>query len=66
MKIGDLIQILQKRKDEYGEVDVRIWDDENSNMSLNLRINDFISDSDGSFQGRVAHFVGISVESEDE
>lgn len=66
MKISELIEILQNQKDKYGEADVRIWDDESSTMSLNLAINDFLSDSDGGFQGRVAHFVGIGVESDNE
>lgn len=66
MKISELIALLEQRKEEYGDVDVRVWDDEECYMNPNISVNDFLSDYGGYGNGRVPHYVGISTEQEDE
>lgn len=66
MKISELIALLDQRKEEYGDVDVRVWDDDEMRMSPNIMVNDFLSDYGGYGNGRVPHYVGIKTEQEDE
>ena len=66
MKISELVALLEKRKEEFGDVDVRMWDDDNCYMSLNIPVNDFLRDSDGRLQGRVDHYVGIVIKEDEE
>ena len=65
MKISELIALLEQRKEEFGDVDVRVWDDEECCMTLDIVVNDFLSDQ-GYGQGPVVHYVGIRIECGDE
>lgn len=64
MKISELIALLEQRKEEYGDVDVRVWDDDMCCMSSNISVNDFLSVY-GYGRGRVDHYIGIMLEDEE-
>lgn len=65
MKISKLIALLEQRKEEFGDVDVRVWDEEECRMTPNILVNDFLSDYEYG-NGRAPHYVGISTVLEDE
>lgn len=64
MKISELVAILEQRKEQYGDVDVRVWDSEEYCMNSNISVNDFLSDYGGYGIGRVEHYIGINLEDE--